>query len=189
MKHGWPVRSATVHLFPWLIRKSGGSTSSSSSGSKRELRRQLSPRGSSVDSIISLPDLYLTTGLAALASFYILFYTVILTSLVRLSLFSDPPLPLPTDPAERRAQSWRDGLKRFAYRACRAFVLVNWFVLLGVAGRCTQLALQVRSGLSLSGSDGVGVGIGRESLAFEDCSKLIWVQCYFSRGYCSRFAR
>lgn len=94
----------------------------------------------------------MTAGLATLCAAYILFYTLLFT-LFRLT-FSKT---LPT------GQTTRDAFKRFRYRACQALVLVDWLVVFGVSVRCTGLAWSVRSGLALKGTDGVGVGVGRES--------------------------
>ncbi|RSH88605.1 hypothetical protein EHS25_002832 [Saitozyma podzolica] len=113
--------------------------------------------GSSLSSLISLPDLYLTTSLALLSAFYISLYLLPLLLLRRFRPAPSPPDPDPDSPGTRRG--WRVGLKVFAYRISMLAVLVQWLLVLGVAGRCTALALTVRSGMGLSGTEGVGGGM------------------------------
>ncbi|GFZ49396.1 hypothetical protein JCM24511_07516 [Saitozyma sp. JCM 24511] len=125
------------------------SSSSSSSGST-------SATGSSLSSLISLPDLYLTTSLALLSAFYISLYLLPLLLLRRFRPAPSPPDPEADSPGTRRG--WRVGLKIFAYRISMLGVFVLWLLVLGVAGRCTALALTVRSGMGLSGAEGVGGG-------------------------------
>ena len=150
---------------------SSGSSSStaSSSPSSSSSRRSLHTRASSIESTgINLSNLYLTTGLATLAAFYVLLLTLVLTTL-RIYPFNIEQLK-----AYAQSQGRRQRFKQFMFHVCRssiivstcrAFTFVNSFALLGVAARSTQLALMVKSGLSLTGADGLGFGLGRKSIS------------------------
>lgn len=53
----------------------------------------------------------------------------------------------------------KEGFKRFLYRSCRLFLLLDWFLLLGIAADCTQLGVKVQ----LGGSGSLGIGSVRQS--------------------------
>jgi hypothetical protein len=139
-----------------------GPGSSSGTTTRRSLVTDLAVRNgtdttssSSVSSIISLPDLYLTTGLATLACFYISLYLLPLLLLRRLR--KPPPAPDP-DRTARKRKPWRVAVKVFAFRFSMLAVFVEFCTVLGIAGQSTRLALQVRTAMNLTGAQGVGGG-------------------------------
>ncbi|ODO06557.1 hypothetical protein I350_03912 [Cryptococcus amylolentus CBS 6273] len=106
------------------------SSSDSSSSSSDASRRSLSPRA--IDSSIDLANFYLTTGLAALCSFWLMTYTFLFT-FYRFS--TSPPPPPPTqgeeeeDEPKTRWGRMKRGWKRFVFRLVRR------------VGRCRKLVV------------------------------------------------
>jgi hypothetical protein len=118
--------------------------------------------------------LYLTTSLALLSAFYISLYLLPLLLLRRFR--PAPSLPDDADPESHSRgtrRGWRVGIKVFAYRISMLAVFVLWLLVLGVAGRCTALALTVRSGMGLSGAEGVGGGTIGKCELFGSISHIV----------------
>ncbi|ODN92841.1 hypothetical protein L198_05638 [Cryptococcus wingfieldii CBS 7118] len=158
------------------------SSSDSSSSSSDALRRSLTPRA--IDSSIDLANFYLTTGLAALCSFWLMTYTFLFT-FYRFS--TSPPPPPPTQGEEGQEEPktrWgrmKRGWKRFVFRVSRLYVFFLGWIVLGVACAASW-QVQKASG------DGGSVGL---ALIFLHASWILLFICAFleiSRGSLRRRA-
>ncbi|KIR34897.1 hypothetical protein I352_03150 [Cryptococcus deuterogattii MMRL2647] len=150
----------------WM--QSSSSSSSSLSSSDTSSRRSFNLKRD-LTSTIDLSDFFLTTGLAALASFWLMTYTFLFTFC---RFCSSAPSNGATDGSDggdgetehedadekgRRLTRWRRmkrSLKRFALRVSRIYIFILGWVVFGVA--CAA-SWQVKVASSDGGSVGTGV--------------------------------
>lgn len=148
--------------------QSSSSSSSSLSSSDTSSRRSFNLKRD-LTSTIDLSDFFLTTGLAALASFWLMTYTFLFTFC---RFCSSAPSNGATDGRAggngenehehedekgRRLTRWRRmkrSLKRFAFRVSRIYVFILGWIVFGVA--CAA-SWQVKVASSDGGSVGTGV--------------------------------
>ena len=118
--------------------------------------------------------MYLTTGLASLAAFWLILYTFLFT-LVRI-WWSTPPDPKSTE--------FRHGLRRFLYRVSRAFLVVNSVLIPAVVLDCILKGISYRSDKKLTGTNGIGPGIAREYSSTSPVSRCVpWSLCLSTSTY------
>ncbi|KAK8861661.1 hypothetical protein IAR55_002484 [Kwoniella newhampshirensis] len=155
----------------WMSTAGSNTNSTTPTSSSSNSAAPSSARRRDLQTDLDLSSFYLTTGLASLVSFWMITISFYIFIVPR--LFTSPPLAWSSSSDEipsggGRMDRLRRSFKIFAYRISRIYLFVLGFLLLGIAGSATFLAVKARS------EDGGSIGIGLILL------HASWILCFMA---------